>query len=92
MHKIKLTKTGKEESFWTEVKSTDTYLQLIDPLLEKGSPSEIAAALIKQFNETDEKLRPVFLKMLVEWLSNISEDEYGSEKIEKIKDSIYEMF
>lgn len=92
MHKIKLTRTGKEDSFWLDIQPKKNYLQEIDPVLENGSPEQIAACLISQFNETDRELKTSFSVLLKTWIGGIKKEDFVSEKVEKVKDSIYEMF
>ena len=89
-HNIKLV-LKRGESNWVQIENPEKYC-LPTVGIESSDIKETVEALIKEFEHTDESLKPLFKDKLILWLENTNENDFRFSENEKIRDFIYEMF
>lgn len=90
-HNIKLSINKNEISSWEQLADQSNYSHLVKQF-DVVNKEEFVDELIKEFENTDASLIPVFKEKLVLWLETMDEKDLDVAENEKLRDFIYEMF
>lgn len=81
----------EESSFWKEVIPCDRYTLSTLPI-EEEDPKRLVEAILAEFHQTNDALKPLMREKMLKWLSEMTEKDLENGENEKVRDFIYEMF
>ena len=90
-HNIKLSINNDENSYWKESLDQSNYSVLVKEI-DINNKEKFIDEILKEFENTDESLIPLFKEKLTLWLEAMDDNELDIIKEEKLRDFIYEMF
>ena len=89
-HSIDIIKTT-QTSHWIKVPEKKIYSVSVRPI-ETESLEELVEAILMEFNQTSDELKPLLKEKLATWLNEMKDSDLELADTEKIRDFIYEMF
>lgn len=90
-HAIRLHRNSDENSHWLEIGQSDSYSVSVSPL-ESDSKEELVDAILAEFVNTPNELKPILKDKLRNWLDEMNDSALELMNTEKVRDFIYEMF
>lgn len=90
-HNIHLTKNDSSQSYWVEA-TTDTRYSIPTKPIELMNHKDLIPVILDEFIYTSPTMRSEIEKRLIDWLSNMNDNDLDILETAKVRDFIYEMF